>query len=86
MIGIRLWRIENEVPSGYSGQGGQMLSQAGRHNKHASMPLPLGGAGLPGHQVQLTVMQTYRITMQSVLRASGCVPPSPSSRFLNDLS
>ena len=55
-----------------------MQQNGGRPNKQASIPLPLGGSGLPGHQVQLTVMQTYRITMQSVLRASGCAPTSGS--------
>jgi hypothetical protein len=50
-----------------------MAAHHGRKDKHAHVPMPLGGAGLPGNQVQLTVMQTYRITMQSVLRASGYV-------------
>lgn len=64
VIGLRVWRIEGEVPSALSHQQG-------------ALPLPLAGRGLPGHQVQLTVMQTYRITMQSVLRASGCAPQPP---------
>jgi hypothetical protein len=61
VIGLRVWHIKGEVPSALSRQ-------------HGALPLPLAGRSLPGCQVQLTVMQTYRITMQSVLRASGCVP------------
>ena len=40
---------------------------------HEQLPLASRSA-LPGHQVQLSVMQLYRITMQSALRASGCSP------------
>lgn len=69
VIGIRIWKIENEVPAGFPRQGA--ASQQDRRTKHDAMPMPLGGSSLPGHQVQLTVMQAYRITMQSVLRASG---------------
>ena len=36
--------------------------------------MPLSAAALPAQQVQLSVMQLYRITMQSALRASGCSP------------
>jgi hypothetical protein len=66
VISIRCWRHEGEVPH--------------LGHTHPSMQngidacIPLGGSALPAHQVQLSVMQLYRITMQSSLRASGCNP------------
>jgi hypothetical protein len=58
VVCVRVWKTEGDVP------------MSGRHG----IPMPLAGAGLPGQQVQLSVMQLYRITMQSALRASGCSP------------
>lgn len=70
MIGIRVWQTETEVPTVRP----QMPrpTQSGPFSTAPS--LPGASPAAPGNQVQLSVMQVYRITMQSVLRASGCTP------------
>jgi hypothetical protein len=62
VIGIRCWRHEGEV------------LHLGHTHPSMQAQVPLAGASLPASQVQLSVMQLYRITMQSALRASGCNP------------
>jgi hypothetical protein len=62
VISIRCWMHEADMP-----HFGQMHAPIQPH-------MPLSGNALPAQQVQLSVMQLYRITMQSSLRASGCNP------------
>jgi hypothetical protein len=61
VVGMRVCKVESEVPSALG-------------TRYQGAHLPLAGSTLPSHQVQLSVMQIYRITMQSALRASGCNP------------
>lgn len=69
VIGVRCWRHEEEVPH----MGGHpCFGNGGMANGGHTMPL--AGPSLPAHQVQLSVMQLFRITMHSCLRASGCNP------------
>lgn len=67
---MRVWKTEAEAPAAV--QPREIIPS------HPSFPggppAPATGPSLPGNQVQLSVMQVYRITMQSVLRASGCTP------------
>ena len=69
VIGIRAWKTETEAPA--PAPPTPRLTIPGIPGGNT---LPVSAPALPGNQVQLSVMQVYRITMQSVLRASGCTP------------
>lgn len=70
VIGIRVWTTETEAPSART-----QLQRPTHGGAFSTAPsLPGAAPAVPGNQVQLSVMQVYRITMQSVLRASGCTP------------